>query len=265
LSQHLCAFPNTSFGQMILGIEPDKTKDGQTIGIRKKGFSENKKDSIRNEINNAMLNVEPTPLVKLLFINENGSLFPVVQITGEESKKPYFHRSSGKCYVRIGASTVPANRTNIINLFSNIRTKVENLERLSISADFLKEMIMYTCEKLDQEDPKDVFSRITPMNWDLFKSCALSTEWFMKERNLYGGHIKENSSHGGFHSFLYELELFNLDINVYNSETFTQNRIKVKTKIDKTWKPGMYRYRECIGFLEELIRQARTFIESEQK
>lgn len=91
LSKHLCAFANNSFGQMILGIEPHKTKKGQTIGIRKKGLSENKRDSIRNEVNNAMLNVEPTPSVKLLFIDEDGSVFPVVQITGEDSTLGKWH------------------------------------------------------------------------------------------------------------------------------------------------------------------------------
>lgn len=260
LSKHLCAFANYSFGQMILGMRPIKNKTGKTTGIQKKGFPQSSKDAIRNEMSNAMSLIEPAPNVNLGYIPEGRKVYPVVQITGEDTKKPYMQKGSGICYVRIGASTTPASRTNIIHLFSDIRTKVENVEKLAISADFLKEMVMFICESLDEVDPKNVFSRITPLNWDLFKNCALSTEWFLKERNLYGGHIKENSLQEGFHSFLYELELFNLDINIFNSETYTQNRIKVKDKINNSWNPGMFRYRKCMGFLDEIIKQSNEFV-----
>jgi hypothetical protein len=263
LSKHLCAFANYSFGQMILGIESQKTEDGRTIGIKKQGFLKNESDSIRNEVNNAMFNVDPTPSVELIFIGEGERVFPVVQITGEDSRKPYFQRSSGICYVRIGASTAPASRTNVINLFSDIRSKIENLEKLAISADFLKEMIMYTCEKLTENNPRSVFSRITPLNPDLFKNCALSTEWFLKDKNLYGGHIREDSAREGLHSFIYDIELFNLDIIIYNSE-LAKNRKTVKERIDNSWRPGGPKYRLSTGFLDEIIKQARTFIESKQ-
>ncbi len=260
MSKHLCAFANYSFGQMVLGIKTVKNNVGRIVKIEKKGFSESKSDSIRNELNNAISNVEPAPSVQLNYIPENGKVFLVVQIKGEDFKKPYVQKGTGICYIRIGASTTPASRTNIIHLFSDIRAKIEKVEKLAISADFLKEMIMYTSEGLDEEDPKNKFGRITPLNWDLFKNCALDTEWFLKEINLYGGHIKANSVHGGLHSFLYDMELFNLDINIYNSETFTENRIKIKNKIDDSWKEGKFRYNECLGFLDELISQAKKFV-----
>src|SRR5919106_6685378 len=150
MSKHLCAFANYSFGQMILGMKPVKDKIGRTVGIKKRGFPKSESDNIRNEVNNAMSNVEPTPEVNLGYIHDRRRVFLVVQITGEDIKKPYMLGGSGICYVRIGAATVPASRTSIIHLFSDIGTKIKNLERLSISADFLKEMITYTCEKLNE-------------------------------------------------------------------------------------------------------------------
>lgn len=68
-------------------------------------------------------------------------VYPIVQIIGEEIKKPYFETKSWISYIRVGASTSPASRASIIHLFSDIRTKVET-EKLAISAEFLKEMIM---------------------------------------------------------------------------------------------------------------------------
>ena len=103
LSKHLCAFANNSFGQMILGMRPIKNKIGRTTGIQKKGFLQDVKDDIRNEVSNAISLVEPTPIIGLDFIKERRKVFPVVQITGEEIKKPYMHKLTGICYVRIGA------------------------------------------------------------------------------------------------------------------------------------------------------------------
>jgi hypothetical protein len=102
------------------------------------------------------------------------------------------------------------------------------------------------------------------VNWDLFKNCALNTEWFLKERNLYGGHIMKNSSKEGFHSFIYELELFNLNVGIYNCETYTKNRIEIKNKIDNDWKPDGFRYKKCISFLDEVIRHANEFVRSKK-
>ena len=49
----LCAF-----GQMILGIEEDKTPSGFRKGSKKIRLLEHEKDSIRNERNNAVFNVD---------------------------------------------------------------------------------------------------------------------------------------------------------------------------------------------------------------
>lgn len=61
MSKHLCAFANNSFGQMVLGIKTEKNKVGRLINVEKRGFSESESDSIRNELNNAISNVEPLP------------------------------------------------------------------------------------------------------------------------------------------------------------------------------------------------------------
>jgi len=261
LSSHLCAFANCSFGQMILGIGEDTTPKGYRKGFKRIGFPILEKDSIRNEINNAMINVEPNPSVRLEFLDDNnGKVYPIVQINGQNSNKPYFERGTGICHVRIGAATSPASRTTVLNLFSDVGRRIENVKRLSVSAALLQEMIKYACESLVEENPSSIFSRIIPFDSSLIKSCALDTEWFLQENNLYGGHIGNDSTQGGFHSFLYELELFNNDVHIYNTETFTKNRKEIKRCIDSSWTPGSSKHRSSLAFLDALITKARKFI-----
>jgi predicted HTH transcriptional regulator len=171
LSLYLCAFANNSFGQMVLGIK--EFKKGQVLyGFKKEGFPENDLNSIQGEINNAMVNVDPAPRVTISTLNGNRLVYPIIKIEGENSKKPYFQKGTGICFVRIGSSSVPASRTTILNLFSDIMRKIENVEKLKASAEFLNEMIMYTCEKLETENYEDPVSRITPLDLSLIKNCT---------------------------------------------------------------------------------------------
>jgi hypothetical protein len=263
LSLHLCAFANNSFGQMVLGIE--ELKKGEVVyGFKKKGFLEDDLNSIQNEINNAMVNVDPAPTVTISVLNENQMVYPIIKIEGENSKKPYFQKGTGTCFVRIGSSSVPASRATILHLFSDIIRRIENVEKLKASAEFLKEMIMYTCEKLEVENYEDPVSRITPLDLSLFKNCTLDTQWFLIENNLYGGHIKDSSSKGGIHSFLYDLELFNIDINIYNTDLGT-TRAKIKKRIDLLWKPRSQKYDESLRFLDGLLEKSRIFIDGKKQ
>jgi predicted HTH transcriptional regulator len=62
LYKHICAFANFPInGIIVLGIEEEKSTSGFLIQFSKKGFDLNKEDWVRNEINNQMANVEPTP------------------------------------------------------------------------------------------------------------------------------------------------------------------------------------------------------------
>ena len=95
--------------------------------------------------------------------------YPIIKIEAENSKKPYFEKEIGRCFIHIGSATVPASKTVVLNLFSGIMRKIENVEKPKVSAEFLKEMIMYTCEKLEVENHTDPLSRITPLDLSLIK------------------------------------------------------------------------------------------------
>jgi len=114
LANHFCAFANYSKDYMVLGIKEDKC-NGYPIGFKKVGFDRDREDWVRNEVNNAMVNVEPLLIVNIKHLYDNNRLYPVLNIEGKDVKKPY-----SQFFIRIGASTTPASRTTVLNLYSNL-------------------------------------------------------------------------------------------------------------------------------------------------
>jgi hypothetical protein len=262
LSRHLCAFANYSdSGYIVYGIEQKKdTSDPDSLmAFENVGFDDDKKDWIRNQVNNAMVNVEPTPKVDIKNLDENKRTFPVLKIEGEDINRPYFVKGSGKCYIRIGASSNAASRTTILTLFNNMAAKVNDIERLRVTANLLKESLINTSNRIHDIQPNDVTAKIPPINLNFIRNSVLSTEWFFKQNNLYGGHISSDYSVGGVHSFLYDLELLNISIDAYNREYYDYNRDRIKNSI-RYWEPGVYKYNETIGFLENIITKSNEFL-----
>lgn len=109
---------NTSGGFLILGINEVKSQDGKKIiKFEKSGFSDGEQDNLRNTIGNNIFNIEPTPKIEVKHLLEDHHFYSVIEIKNEISKKPYFIKDRGQCYVRIENSTRPAPRSTILNLF----------------------------------------------------------------------------------------------------------------------------------------------------
>jgi hypothetical protein len=255
LYTHLCAFANYPIsGFIVLGVKEDKPE------FKKVGFDFDKEDWVRNEINNQMANVEPIPKigVKPLHDEDNGRLFPVLKIEGEVNR-PYFVKGSGQCYVRIGASTHPASRTTVLYLLSNIIAKRTDVERLRSAAGFLKEALTYTCENIKDIKPTDIDAKILPIDLTYLRNAALSTEWFLAQNDLLGGHIGINSYSGGLHSFLHNIERINLLIDTYNIHQLVEGKQKIKYNM-QFWEPGHNKYNQAVGFLDKVIIKCNSFL-----
>jgi hypothetical protein len=260
LHEHLCAFANySSGGYIVLGIEQEKGQSRHLIGFKKVGFDNNKEDWIRNEVNNQMTSVEPTPIVNINFLHDNNQIYPILKIVGEEAERPYFVKTSGKCFIRVGASTSPASRTTVLNLFSNLITKRTDIERLRVCAIFLKEELTYTSKRIRDIIPVETDEKILPVDLSYIKNAALSTEWFLLQNDLLGGHIGVDSLKRGFHSFFHEIEQLNLSINTYNTQYDFESKQKMKHSM-RYWEPDHDRYKEAIGFLDKVCIKCTDFL-----
>jgi predicted HTH transcriptional regulator len=113
---------------MVLGVKEVK-RNGYLVGFKKVGFNKGREDWVRNEVNNAMVNVDPPPVVDIKLLSDDNCIYPVLKIEGKDIRKPYGVRGSGQFFIRIGAATVPASRTVVLNLFSNLQQKQNILRR----------------------------------------------------------------------------------------------------------------------------------------
>jgi hypothetical protein len=268
LNVDICAMANTSTGIIVLGISPEK-KSGRVIGYQKVGFSPSEGDNIHNSIGNAKFNVEPMPDIKYIDLEEIDSssgivskFYSVLKIEGKDIEKPYFVKGKGQCYVRAGPTSTPASRTTVLNLYSNLKQKQNNLERFYMCVNLLKESIMFTTEALEREDFSGII-KIAPINLNLVKNAMASVEWFLVDNDLLGGHIETNYIKSGrFYSYLQELELLNIYINAYNVEADPAKKDKLKTYMAEAqfWNPGTDKVKHLINFLNTVEKKAQDFL-----
>jgi Putative DNA-binding domain len=264
LYEHLCAFANyPESGIIVLGIEEDKSRDF-VIEFKKIGYNSDKKDWIRNEINNQMANVDPIPKVTIKMLEDNNGkdkvcLYPVLKIEGEEIHRPYFIKNGGQCFVRIGASSSPASRTTVLYLFSDLITKRNNVERLRSSAGFLKEELMHACESIRDIDPNDFNEKLLPVDLTYLRNAALPAERFLAQNELLGGHQNVNSFKAGFYSFAREIDRLNSLINWFNGGNDAHKRTLKRTKM-QLWEPKGHDYEKSVGYLDKLIIKCDEFL-----
>ena len=259
LANHFCAFANYSTGQMVLGVKEDK-RNGHLVGFKKVGFNKEREDWVRNEVNNAMANVDPPPEVNIK--RDHDSIYPVLTIVGKDIRKPYGVRGSGQFFIRIGAATVPASRTVVLNLFSNLQEKQNILRRFLICVGMLKESIMFVTESLQKFGVDDII-KIAPIDLSLIKRAIPYSEWFLVENDLLGGHIETNYIRSGLlYSYLQELEVLNIYINAYNIEFDRARKSKLKTYMVETqyWHPESDKVKEFLRFLKAIEYKVKEFL-----
>jgi hypothetical protein len=78
---------NTLDGNIVLDIDENKDQSRHLIKFKKTGFANNN-EYVRNAINNAMVNVEPTPKVRVRnLLGTNNKFYTVSKVKGEISTK----------------------------------------------------------------------------------------------------------------------------------------------------------------------------------
>lgn len=149
LSNHICAMANTSGGYIVIGVGEEQTSSGLVLGFKKYGFKQGEQDKINQTISNNLFGVDPIPKIKIVNISEGNKFYPVIKIESEESKKPFFTKDRGQCYIRVGNTSQPASRSFILNLIQRhivtreelhnhtkyLRTNFELLTALNIFDD----------------------------------------------------------------------------------------------------------------------------------
>jgi len=194
-------------------------------------------------------------------------VYPVLKIEGRDIHRPYFVRGSGQCFVRIGSSTTPASRTTVLNLFSNTIAKRTEVQRLRTAAGFLKEALTYTSENIhdiESMDHKEIIpevdlsnAKILEVDLSYIRNVSLSSEWFLVQNDLLGGHISIDSFRGGFYSFIHDLERLNLSIRTHNNQiTFGES----KDSVLSLWEPGHAKYKESISFLDKIVSKCDEYL-----
>lgn len=79
---------NTLDGNIVLDVDENKDQSGHLIKFKKTGFANNN-EYVRNAINNAMVNVEPTPKVRVrnLLGTDNNKFYTISKVKREISTK----------------------------------------------------------------------------------------------------------------------------------------------------------------------------------
>lgn len=251
LSKHVCAMANTSGGFIVLGVEELKNNLQKPTKFEKKGFQKGKQDDIGLEIGNSTSLIEPTPIVDLNHIEDGDVFYTVIKITNVISKKPFFLRDKGQCYIRIGNSSRPATRTTIMNFFSSSIEQRKNLENLKSSCSQTKESFRYALR--DTYGVSDTSTmKIPPMDLSYLRNISLSCEWFLRDKDLWGEHTGQLSYTHGINSILHDLELLNIYIKSYNLATNQKERQSLKSQLS-SWSLGSSYEQNTLEMFDKII------------
>ena len=78
---------NTFDGNIVLDIDENKDQSGHLIKFKKTGFANNN-EYVRNAVNNAMVNVEPSPKVRVRnLLGTNNKFYTILKVKSEISTK----------------------------------------------------------------------------------------------------------------------------------------------------------------------------------
>ena len=117
IHKHICAMANSRGGFLVLGFEEERKTASVISGFRKVGFPNGEQDRVQLKIANSISNIEPLPNVIISHIQEGVRFFTIVQIKEEKSKKPFFLRDTGQCYVRVLNSSRRISLNTIFHFF----------------------------------------------------------------------------------------------------------------------------------------------------
>jgi len=263
LHEHLCAMANVNGGFLVLGINEIKSEDGKKIiRFEKIGFNEGEQDMIRNSIGNSMFNVDPIPNVSIKNLLENGKFYSVIKIESETSKKPYFIKDKGQCFIRVGNSTRPASRSVILNLFGASVEQQKQVVNLQIASEITKEAFKHALGDIHSAS-WDSVGKIPPLDLTFLRNSTSTCAWLLRENNLLGKHTSQTGYEIGIHSILHDLEFLNVHIYAYNLAKTDEERQPIASFL-QPWGLGSSYEEKTIGFLEKIITITEEFLKKYQ-
>jgi len=223
LSSHICAMANTVGGFIVLGIDEIKKKNNEIIRFDKDGFKTGKEDIVKQSISNYISQIDPLPDVNMKKIDESNSetFYFVIEIISNENKKPYFIKNQNLCYVRIGNTSIKADRNTILNLYSKFEEKKKEFFYLKSAIIQLKEDFSQCIHEINEMRKNWITEStiIVPIDTKLVKDLISRVDWEIlgNSRNILGETIIGNTQTIGFIHKIKKIEKINLYIEKFNS------------------------------------------------
>ncbi|MDQ4072983.1 MAG: ATP-binding protein [Thermoproteota archaeon] len=126
LEDHICAFANTYGGHIVIGIEEKKT-NGNYPKFILNGFPDGSQDDVLKKIAQKMWLIEPLPSYEVKTIESENRYYIILYIKSEPYKRPFFAKNNA--YIRIGSSTLPANRNIILSMVNHHLIPHDNIKK----------------------------------------------------------------------------------------------------------------------------------------
>lgn len=121
---------------------------------------------------------------------------------------------------------------------------------------------MYTCKNIKAANSADP-DPILGVDLTFLKNAAMTSERFLAQNDLLGGHQNIRSLIGGFYSFIHDIERLNLLISTYNLDQGIDRRTMLRKRMD-FWEPERQDYSNAIGFLNKIIIKCDQFLSQVQ-
>ena len=262
LTRHICAMANTSGGVIILGLKEERDSiHKKTTGFTKIGFQNGKEDETGLAIGENVFSISPVPQYQIQHIPDGEFFYSVLKIKNKISKKPFFIKNKGQCYVRVDNSSKPAPRSTIMNLFGVSLEYRKNIEHLRSSCVILKESLAHTIQYFGRISTEDQ-TRPAPVDTSLFKNSIMSAETFLSENNLLGK-ITPNTQSYGVITVLDTLNQLNVQLNVYNTSLVIDVKNEIRRIIFGSNRVLAGDIRQIPKVLDQVISKADEFLKRE--
>lgn len=261
LAKHICAFANTHGGFLVLGIEEITNGDIKT-GFQKNGFKLGKEDQIKNEIRNQQVQLDPIPGMDVKIIPDAEQFFVVIHVQNNNFKKPFFVKNKNLCFVRIGPSTNTASRNTILELFSDTKTIIQNLENFRASVVILKESLIQTLEifaSISSNPP----NRVPQLDLSLVRANVVKCESFLREHDLLG-ETTHNSVYPGMTTILHTLDTLNSYIDGFSNSVDEDIKHDLQSQVLKQGFTLYYNLEKVNPFLDELLSRIEAYLKKIQ-
>lgn len=248
ITKDICAFANTTGGFLVFGIGAIKNSSDKTVlGYKKIGFKKGLEDEMGLEISNSCFLISPIPAYEVKHIQDDSVFYSVVQIQNEISKKPFFLKNKGQCFVRIDSSARPAPRSTIMNLFGASIEYHKNIQNLQSSCVMLKEALSHTLNYIERISA-ECQTRPAPIDLTTLRYALLPTIDFLTENDLLG-HKTKSTITEGITTVINTIEQLNAQLYVYN----TTDNIKTKKDVQNMIRSGRNIFANDLNQISEIL------------